>query len=124
SATPTAAGTPQPIPPLAVAKNDPLLTVGSHSICWAMVEGGPVQQRGAVDGGAQLLRQGDGRVPPAGAVHLRSEDQRGTAAGRDAVGEQPLPGGEYRRRHSTRSTQGRPVSGSSRPREAKASADI
>jgi len=38
SATPIAAGTPQPIPPLAVAKNDPVLTVGSHSICWAMVE--------------------------------------------------------------------------------------
>ena len=52
-------------------------------------EGGPVKQRGAVDGGAQLLRQGDGRVPPAAAVHLRSEDQRGTTAGRDAVGEQP-----------------------------------
>jgi hypothetical protein len=28
----------QPMPPLAVAKNDPVLTVGSHSICWAMVE--------------------------------------------------------------------------------------
>jgi hypothetical protein len=38
SATPTAAGTPQPMPPLAVAKNDPVLTVGSHSICWASVE--------------------------------------------------------------------------------------
>jgi hypothetical protein len=37
SATPTVAGTPQPIPPLAVAKNDPVLTVGSHWICWAMV---------------------------------------------------------------------------------------
>jgi hypothetical protein len=29
---------PSPIPPLAVAKNDPVLIVGSHSICWAMVE--------------------------------------------------------------------------------------
>ena len=48
-----------------------------------------VSERGAIDGGAQLLRQGDGRVPPAAAVHLRSEDQRGTAAGRDAGGEQP-----------------------------------
>jgi hypothetical protein len=38
SATPTAAGVPQPMPPLAVAKNDPVLTVGSHSTCWAMVE--------------------------------------------------------------------------------------
>ena len=54
-------------------------------------EGGPVQQRGPVDGGAQLLRQGDGRVPPAAAVHVGSEDQRGTAAGGDAVGEQPQP---------------------------------
>jgi hypothetical protein len=26
------------MPPLAVAKKDPGLTVGSHSICWAMVE--------------------------------------------------------------------------------------
>jgi hypothetical protein len=26
------------MPPLAVAKNDPVLTVGSHSICWASVE--------------------------------------------------------------------------------------
>ncbi len=54
-------------------------------------EGGPVQQRRPVDGGAQLLRQGDGRVPPAAAVHLGPEDQRGTAAGGDAVGEQPQP---------------------------------
>ena len=28
----------QPMPPLAVAKNDPVRTVGSHSNCWAMVE--------------------------------------------------------------------------------------
>ena len=31
-------GCPSHSPPLAVAKNDPVLTVGSHSICWAMVE--------------------------------------------------------------------------------------
>jgi hypothetical protein len=37
-ATPTAPGTPQPIPPLAVVKNEPVRTVGSHSACWTMVE--------------------------------------------------------------------------------------
>jgi hypothetical protein len=30
SATPTVAGIAQPMPPLAVAKNDPVLVVGSH----------------------------------------------------------------------------------------------
>src|SRR5258708_31373864 len=37
-ATPTAAGTPHPIPPLAVAKNPPGRVVGSHRSCWAMVD--------------------------------------------------------------------------------------
>src|SRR5258708_19682597 len=38
SARPTAAGTPQPIPPLAVAKNDAGRGVGSHRSCWAIVD--------------------------------------------------------------------------------------
>ena len=54
-------------------------------------ERGAVGQRGPVDRRAQLLRQGDGRVPSVAAVHLRSEHQRGTAAGGDAAGEQPQP---------------------------------
>jgi hypothetical protein len=35
--TPERGGAPADTP-LAVAKKDPVLTVGSHSICWAMVE--------------------------------------------------------------------------------------
>src|SRR5262245_13593941 len=38
SATPTAPGTPQPIPPLAVAKNDAGRVVGSQRSCSAIVE--------------------------------------------------------------------------------------
>src|SRR4051794_1999086 len=38
SARPTAAGSPQPIPPLAVAKNEAGRVVGSQCICWAIVE--------------------------------------------------------------------------------------
>src|ERR1700758_3308342 len=38
SAIPTAAGTPQPIPPLAVAKNPPERVVGSQRSCWAIVD--------------------------------------------------------------------------------------
>src|ERR1700727_3298996 len=38
SATPTAPGTPQPIPPLAVAKNEPGRVVGSQRSCWAIVD--------------------------------------------------------------------------------------
>src|ERR1700761_8755401 len=38
SATPTAAGNPQPIPPLAVAKNDPGLVLGRNRSCWAIVD--------------------------------------------------------------------------------------
>src|SRR3984957_15941744 len=37
-ATPTAAGTPQPIPPLAVAKNDPGRVLGRNRSCWAIVD--------------------------------------------------------------------------------------
>ena len=38
SATPTAPGTPQPMPPLAVAKNDAGRVVGRNRSCWACVE--------------------------------------------------------------------------------------
>src|SRR6201993_4576074 len=37
-ATPTAAGTPQPIPPLAVAKNEAGRVVGRNRSCWAIVD--------------------------------------------------------------------------------------
>src|SRR6202012_2198226 len=37
-ATPTAAGNPQPIPPLAVAKNDPGRVLGRNRSCWAIVD--------------------------------------------------------------------------------------
>ena len=39
-------------------------------------EGDSVGQRAAVDGGAQLLGEGDAGVPPAGPVDLRPEDQQ------------------------------------------------
>src|SRR6478735_2253068 len=35
---PTAAGTPQPMPPLAVAKNEAGRVVGKNPSCWAIVE--------------------------------------------------------------------------------------
>src|SRR5258708_20007358 len=38
SARPTAAGSPQPIPPLAVAKKEAGRVVGSQCSCWAIVE--------------------------------------------------------------------------------------
>src|SRR5271166_1999443 len=38
SARPTAAGTPHPIPPLAVAKNEAGRVVGNHRSCWAIVD--------------------------------------------------------------------------------------
>src|ERR1700732_5267621 len=37
-ATPTAAGNPQPIPPLAVAKNEAGRVVGRNRSCWAIVD--------------------------------------------------------------------------------------
>src|ERR1700759_2384595 len=37
-ATPTTAGNPQPIPPLAVAKNDPGRVLGRNRNCWAIVD--------------------------------------------------------------------------------------
>src|ERR1700758_3621703 len=38
SATPTAAGNAQPIPPRAVAKNDPGRVLGRKRSCWAIVD--------------------------------------------------------------------------------------
>src|ERR1700749_1901263 len=38
SATPTAAGSPQPIPPLAVAKNEAGRVLGRKRSCWAIVD--------------------------------------------------------------------------------------
>src|ERR1700722_7196141 len=38
-ARPTAAGTPQPNPPLPLAKNDSGSVLGSHWACWPIVEG-------------------------------------------------------------------------------------
>src|ERR1700757_3196844 len=37
-APPPPAGTPQPIPPLAVAKNDPGRVLGRNRSCWAIVD--------------------------------------------------------------------------------------
>src|ERR1700753_736465 len=37
-ATPTAAGNPQPMPPLGVAKKDPGRVLGKNRSCWAIVD--------------------------------------------------------------------------------------
>ncbi|WP_329431602.1 hypothetical protein OG564_00975 [Streptomyces sp. NBC_01280] len=52
-----------------------------------------LEAAGAVDGRAQILRRGHGRVPDAGPVELRSEDKCGTTARGDVVGEGVQPFG-------------------------------